>query len=117
MTGNAEFAINEALYQWCVRAFSLLRGRLGIDIKLHGGEASIAAGQIFLFNHFARFETIVPQYFIHQATGAYAAASAPMNCSPAAAVSPSSCGAAAGFPTIIRGSCLSSPPKSCAAAR
>lgn len=71
MTGNAEFAINEALYQWCVRAFSLLRGRLGIDIKLHGGEASIAAGQIFLFNHFARFETIVPQYFIHRATGAY----------------------------------------------
>ncbi len=71
MTGTAEFAINEALYQWCVRAFSLLRSRLGIDIKLHGGEASIADGQIFLFNHFARFETIVPQYFIHQATGAY----------------------------------------------
>ncbi len=71
MSGSSEFLINEARYQWCVRAFSLLRKRLGIDIKLHGGESSIAAGQIFLFNHFARFETIVPQYFIYQATGAY----------------------------------------------
>ncbi|MGQ0486242.1 MAG: AMP-binding protein [Hyphomicrobiales bacterium] len=71
MTGSPEFLINEALYQWCVRAFSLLRRRLGIDIKLHGGEDRIAAGQIFLFNHFARFETIIPQYFIYQATGAY----------------------------------------------
>src|SRR5688572_14813205 len=71
MSGSPEFEINEALYQWCVRAFSLLRRRLGIDIKLHGGEDRIAAGQIFLFNHFARFETIIPQYFIYQATGTY----------------------------------------------
>ncbi len=71
MSGNPELKINEALYQWCVRAFSLLRRRLGIRIKVHNADSHIQTGQIFLFNHFARFETIIPQYFIYQATGAY----------------------------------------------
>src|SRR5206468_12050859 len=35
------------------------------------GSGVIETGQIFLFNHFARFETIIPQYFIYQASGAY----------------------------------------------
>jgi long-chain acyl-CoA synthetase len=63
--------INEVLYQWCVRAFSLLRKRLGINIKVHDASGHIQNGQIFLFNHFTRFETIIPQYFIYQATSAY----------------------------------------------
>ncbi len=71
MSGNPELKINEALYQWCVRAFSLMRRRLGIRIKVHNADGHIQTGQIFLFNHFARFETIIPQYFIYQATGAY----------------------------------------------
>jgi acyl-CoA synthetase (AMP-forming)/AMP-acid ligase II/esterase/lipase/1-acyl-sn-glycerol-3-phosphate acyltransferase len=71
MSSNAEFQINETLYQWCVRAFSMLRRRLGIHIKVHGADEHMKAGQIFLFNHFTRFETIIPQYFIYQATGAY----------------------------------------------
>ena len=71
MSGSPAIEINEALYQWCVRAFSLLRRRLGINIKVHDADGHIKAGQIFLFNHFARFETIIPQYFIYQATGAY----------------------------------------------
>jgi acyl-CoA synthetase (AMP-forming)/AMP-acid ligase II/esterase/lipase/1-acyl-sn-glycerol-3-phosphate acyltransferase len=71
MSANPELRINESLYQWCVRAFSLLRRRLGINIKVHNADHHIQDGQIFLFNHFARFETIIPQYFIYQATGAY----------------------------------------------
>jgi len=71
MSGSPEFEINQGLYQWCVRAFSLLRNRLGINIKVHDADGHIEAGQIFLFNHFARFETVIPQYFIYQATGAY----------------------------------------------
>ena len=71
MSGSSEFLINEARYQWCVRAFSLLRKRLGVDINLRSGANSIEAGQIFLFNHFARFETIIPQYFMYQEAGAY----------------------------------------------
>src|SRR5688572_20188412 len=71
MSINPEFKINEVLYQWCVRAFSMLRRRLGINIKVHDANGHINAGQIFLFNHFTRFETIIPQYFIYQATRAY----------------------------------------------
>lgn len=70
-SGSPRLVINEPLYQWCVRAFSLLRKRLGINIAVHDGGGLIEKGQIFLFNHFARFETIIPQYFIHQATGDY----------------------------------------------
>src|SRR5258708_4612713 len=71
MSGSPELAINEARYQWCVRAFSLVRHRLGINIKVHGHNSQIESGQIFLFNHFARFETVIPQYFIYQATSAF----------------------------------------------
>ena len=71
MSGNPEHQINESLYEWCVRGFSLLRRRVGMNMTAHAADGLIEAGQIFQFNHFARFETIVPQYFIHQATSAY----------------------------------------------
>ena len=71
MTAKDQFAINESFYQWSVRAFSLLRKRVGMKIEPHVKPGVIETGQIFLFNHFARFETIIPQYFIYQATGAY----------------------------------------------
>jgi 1-acyl-sn-glycerol-3-phosphate acyltransferase len=69
MSAGPEFQINEPLYKWCVKAFTLLRKRLGINIKVHGPDAHMENGQIFLFNHFARFETIIPQYFIYKSTG------------------------------------------------
>ena len=71
MSGSPELQINESLYQWCVRGFTLLRRRVGMNIEVHAEDKVIESGQIFQFNHFARFETIVPQYFIYQATGAY----------------------------------------------
>jgi esterase/lipase len=71
MTARLKFAINESFYQWSVRAFTLLRKRIGMKINVHTEPSVIEDGQIFLFNHFARFETIIPQYFIYQATGAY----------------------------------------------
>ncbi|WP_020592481.1 alpha/beta fold hydrolase [Kiloniella laminariae] len=58
-------------YDWCVRAFSLMKRRLGINIKLHDENGDFPGGDIYLFNHFARFETIIPQYLIHEATGGY----------------------------------------------
>lgn len=71
MIARDDLAINEATYQRCVRAFSFLEKRLGLNIRLHDVDGGIEAGQIFLFNHFARFETIVPQYLIYQETGVY----------------------------------------------
>ena len=70
MTQQAELEIKKT-YDWCVWAFSVLRGRLGLNIKLHDHNDVVNSGQIFLFNHFARFETIIPQYLIYQETGAY----------------------------------------------
>ena len=58
-------------YDWCVKAFSLVRKRLGINICLHDDYDKFAEGDIYLFNHFARFETIIPQYLIHEETGQY----------------------------------------------
>jgi esterase/lipase len=71
MSGSPEMKINEPFYQWCVRGFTLLRRRVGMNISVHAEDGLIESGQIFQFNHFARFETIIPQYFIYQATGAY----------------------------------------------
>ena len=71
MNAVEDLAINEGTYQWCVRALSLLENRLGLKIRTHGTDGKVAAGQIFIFNHFARFEAIVPQYLIYRETGAH----------------------------------------------
>jgi esterase/lipase len=71
MAASRDCSINEPFYKWSVRAFSVVHKRVGMKIAVHAERDVLANGQIFLFNHFARFETIIPQYFIHQATGAY----------------------------------------------
>ena len=67
--------INRRIYDFCVRAFRSTRKLLKLNIKLHqeaeGEESTVQQGDIFLFNHFARFETFIPQYLIHEASGAY----------------------------------------------
>jgi len=71
MNSGADLEINESTYRWCVRAFSFLYNRLGITITLHDPAGLAQDGQIFLFNHFARFETVIPQYLLFQETEAY----------------------------------------------
>ncbi|MCG8325329.1 MAG: acyltransferase, partial [Thiotrichales bacterium] len=66
-----DFELNPSTYDWTVRSFSQLKKLLGINIKLHGDTALLDQGEIFLFNHFARTETFLPHYVIHQETGAY----------------------------------------------
>lgn len=72
---NSKPAINVSTYDLCIKAFRATRKLLKLNIKLHQDEdASMDVtkmGDIFLFNHFARFETFIPQYLIHEATGAY----------------------------------------------
>ena len=68
---DPDHQLNESIYQRCVGAFSFLHDRLGINIKVHDPENYLDSGQIFLFNHFARFETMIPQYLIYKQTGAY----------------------------------------------
>jgi esterase/lipase len=71
MIDRQDLVISEATYQRCVRGFSFLHKRLGLNIALHDPAGAVESGQIFLFNHFARFETIIPQYLIFKETGAY----------------------------------------------
>ncbi len=63
-------------YDLCIRAFRTTRKLLKLNIKLHDEShqpcsQTIQQGDIFLFNHFARFETFIPQYLIHTETGDY----------------------------------------------
>ena len=71
MTEPIDYEINPATYEWTSRLFTLLRKVLAVNLKLHHRDAQIADGDIFLFNHFARFETFIPQYLIYIETGDY----------------------------------------------
>jgi len=63
--------INPNTYDWSVKAFSTVKRMLGVNIKLHADDNQVERGHIFLFNHFARFETFIPQYLIYQEQKAY----------------------------------------------
>jgi esterase/lipase len=63
--------INQSACSWTVRALSAIKLRLGVKIKLHDPNNDIKEGQIFLFNHFARSETVITHYLIHQESGSY----------------------------------------------
>jgi esterase/lipase len=68
---DGKLEINQAAYEWTERFISALKKILRVHLKLHQSKDQINAGEIFLFNHFARFETFIPQYLIYQETGAF----------------------------------------------
>jgi esterase/lipase len=63
--------ISPAAYEWTSRLFDLLRKFLKVNVRLHHDEGQLENGDIFVFNHFARFETFIPQYLIYKECGAY----------------------------------------------
>ena len=67
--------INMSTYDLCIKAFRTTKKLLRLNIKLHQDVDesidAVQAGDIFLFNHFARFETFIPQYLLHEKSGAY----------------------------------------------
>ncbi len=65
-----ELQISEKSYRWTRRLFEIFEKVLKINIKLHQPER-VNTGEIYLFNHFARFETLIPQYLIYKASGDY----------------------------------------------
>jgi esterase/lipase len=71
MDTTNDLALNQKAYNWTVRSVSALTRSLSVNINLHQDGDQVEQGQIFLFNHFARFETFIPQYLMHQKTGAY----------------------------------------------
>ena len=67
MTDAAD--LNQQTYDRCARIFEQLRKLLGLEIRMHHERRQIEHGEIFLFNHFARMETFIPQYLIYQDGG------------------------------------------------
>lgn len=64
------YDIDKPTYDWSVKAFRSFKKILNVDIKLHADE-HMQQGDIFLFNHFSRFETFIPQFLIYENTGSY----------------------------------------------
>ncbi len=65
--------IDTALYQRSVKLFSAVKNMLSVNIELHA-DTQLLQGDIFLFNHFSRFETFIPQFLIFEKTGIYSCA-------------------------------------------
>jgi esterase/lipase len=67
------YDIDTHLYDKTGVVFRSVKKMLSVNMKLHTDDQTVA-GDIFLFNHFARFETFIPQFLIYQRTGAYSCA-------------------------------------------
>ncbi len=67
------YDINTKLYNRSVKVMSTVKKVLGVKLKLHA-DTQVQQGDIFLFNHFSRFETFIPQFLIFEQTGAYSCA-------------------------------------------
>ena len=66
-----KYSINKNTYNWLVRIFRFVKGALKVKIELKGTEKKIKDGEIFVLNHFSRFETFIPQYLIYEKTKSY----------------------------------------------
>jgi len=64
-----DYAFNSASIDRTVRYMTRLQRALGLNIRVHRPHGRIEDGDIYLFNHFARFETFIPQYLIYKQTG------------------------------------------------
>ncbi len=62
--------IDTALYNRSVKLFHAVKNLLSVKFELHA-DTQMLQGDIFLFNHFSRFETFIPQFLIFEKTGAY----------------------------------------------
>ncbi|MFZ2620526.1 MAG: alpha/beta fold hydrolase [Alphaproteobacteria bacterium] len=65
------YQIHPKNYQWYMDVFARVKARLGVNVKIHGDKSLLHEGDIFLFNHFARFEVAMPPYLIWQETGVH----------------------------------------------
>ena len=74
MKPDYDLEINPIIYEWSIRLFTFVKKLLSVNIEVHDDAGKLRDGDIFLFNHFARFETFIPQYLIHRETNAYSRA-------------------------------------------
>jgi len=60
-------------YDWSIRIVRSITKMLKVNLKLHADQ-QVQQGDIFLCNHFSRFETFIPQFLIYEETGEYSCA-------------------------------------------
>ena len=65
--------IDVRTYDWSTHIVRSLTKILKVNMKLHA-DKQMLQGDIFLCNHFSRFETFIPQFLIYEKTGAYSCA-------------------------------------------
>lgn len=65
--------IDERTYDWSINIVRSVLKMLQVKVKLHADQ-QVLNGDIFLCNHFSRFETLIPQFLIYEETGAYSCA-------------------------------------------
>jgi esterase/lipase len=65
--------IDTKLYNRSIKLINAVKNMLKVKLDLHA-DPQLLEGDIFLFNHFSRFETFIPQYLIYEQTGAYSCA-------------------------------------------
>lgn len=63
------FDINLRTYQWVRRLMDLLLKVTPMNLRVHNLTGQAETGDIFLFNHFSRFETFIPQYILYRHAG------------------------------------------------
>lgn len=66
-----DYTIKKETYDRCLKTFKTIEENLGININVYADDGVLENGQIFLFNHFARFETAIPPSIIYEKTGAF----------------------------------------------
>ncbi len=63
------YEINLRTYQWVRRLMDLLVKVTPLNLRVHNLTDQAERGDIFLFNHFSRFETFIPQYILYRHAG------------------------------------------------
>lgn len=66
-----DYDIDLETYDWSARVLRRAKSLFGVNFELHGDRDLIRRGHIFVFNHFARFETFIPQFLFYEATRVY----------------------------------------------
>ncbi len=65
MPETSQYDINEQTYRLTYNGLKILLNISPLDVNIHNLGDKTAKGSIFLFNHFTRFETFVPQYLLY----------------------------------------------------
>lgn len=68
---NEYYACSKETYDWCAKNFDRVQDNFGLKVHVHLDDNTLEDGQIFLFNHFARFETGIPPYIFYKQGGYY----------------------------------------------